>query len=165
MNRVLIIRQAHFKHRNELAIISGNLRLPMCLYYFNNLFLSHTSNKNVTAPSKINNSKKLISRGRTKFLWEIPASSLSRPFHFAIHRNPVRIGVREHIHVTCRRAQMCVLSRHSREKTPWRNNWVVCNARWGIVRGCKRQTWWGKKGKRDAKEDEKEEEEEKEEKK
>jgi len=30
-----------------------------------------------------------------------------------------------------------VLSRHSREKTPWRNNRVVCNARRGVVRGCK----------------------------
>ncbi|KAL6438566.1 hypothetical protein ACFW04_004554 [Cataglyphis niger] len=34
-------------------------------------------------------------------------------------------------------AQMCVLSRHSREKTPWRNNRVVCNVRRGVVRGCK----------------------------
>jgi len=54
-----------------------------------------------------------------------------------------------------------VLSWHSREKTPWRNNRVVCNARQGIVRGCKRQTWWGKEGKQDAREEEEEEEEEK----
>ncbi|KAL0123211.1 hypothetical protein PUN28_007663 [Cardiocondyla obscurior] len=48
---------------------------------------------------------------------------------------------------------MCVLSRHSREKTPWRNNRVVCNARRGIVRGCKRRAWWGKEGERDVKEE------------
>jgi len=89
-------------------------------------------------------------------------SFASHPFALQIHRDPMRIGVRDHTRAdlasTC--AQMCVLSRHSREKTPWRNNRVVCNARRGIVRGCKRRTWWGKEGKRDAKEQEEEEKEE-----
>lgn len=32
---------------------------------------------------------------------------------------------------------LCGHSRYSREKTPWRNNRLVCNVRQGIVRGCK----------------------------
>lgn len=90
---------------------------------------------------------------RTKFLCEIPAGSLFRlaPFRPAkipcgsVCVNTMVAYTGANLVSTC--AQMCVLSRHSREKTPWRNNRVVCNARRGIVRGCKRRTWVGKRRK------------------
>lgn len=155
-------------------MISSNLRPPVCSHPIN-LFLSRISDKDASRlPSKINNSQKLIPRWQTKFLaqdfcrFPFPPRTLpprDPPRSRADRCAWTRSHTRANLVSTC--AQMCVLSRHSREKTPWRNNRVVCNARRGIVRGCKRRTWWGKEGKRDVKEEEKEEkeEEEKEEKK
>jgi len=135
-------------------MISGNLhssvRIMLLILFYRVqplLFEKHAPR----LPLRINNSQKLIPRWQTKFLSKIPSET------FAPRANLTRsVGktvcawntAPSHIRVnlTSKCAQMCVLSRHSREKTPWRNNRVVCNARRGIVRGCKGGPRYGPSG-------------------